>query len=1086
MTPYSNEFLALCRDGAKQIADIISYDVQSLHGAKFNYNPTLWRDVATLEGKRVGDESGQWKFTYNKRVGWYYRTADDPTPHTFGFNQWDENSSLGFYDIVGNNVDRFPSTSRIRSASRVPVLPNTTYCVSMQQDYSLEPDQPEYSISDNAHYLMRQTAGGATVGNHSVIDKLVGGTMVWNQQLKIGTFTTESGVTASYTEGMLQITSNTANNGVVFSNTNIIRSHKYFITISAQALSNLDVKVNIGGGILSRFNLTSSITTNSSILSANVNNTPVLLYPTSVGSFTTYKLCIIDLTQMFDATIADYIYSLERAHAGDGVAFVKSFIENADKSYHAGKLVSVKTSAHVTKDANAVTLGTYPVDNIDLRGKLKLDANNKLYYDGDEYASDGTVTRKYGIVNLGTLTWLYRSAQGVFSLGAGRGFSKTRGNVICAIYPQYTGGIANMPDMTVATFSSFNANDIVIKNSNYTNAAAFKAAMSGVYLVYELATPTTETATPITNPQQIDPNGTESFVDARSVPMPVQTYARYEAALNGVVLGVFELSTGSDGTYPTTGKRITPITTTARYNTFKTSPTTGYVVFSLNDAYGTTYNDDICINISSSRDGEYAPYVNDTFRSDLDTFGISRADSVPLAEGDSVTVTVITDRDIMMTTNPMSVNRTCRNTSKLSFGTAICAELNMTLMNYTGRFNNIDFIGKEMYASVAVTSAPRSQKLFWYVPLGVFIADKQTFNNNGTVTIHALDRLVKFDRPAIQYTSGETVETVLTAILNIGLVPLATDTIQNIRNAPNSQVQIGSFNQNGYTLRQQMCAMLELLGLSAYCDADGALSVQNMRPKSFTINSSDRFITAQSKHDRNAVSYTGVKIRDINGTEYLAGTDEYPYEIVNNNVIMGDYQGIAGFLWAVYVGQISIYPTDEACVPMPMLFPLDRVNIVYPDRTDQVLLTDVTYVLNGRTTIRSETESVQVNLADKFNPFTAEQASYLQAMENKIAALQDKDELVFLPQSNWSFNNSISWTGTSGTKTTKVMFISGAHVPFTEITLISGSQIKYGATVVYTGGAWQNTSYKVFDVFKDAYVTKEFSNWLSTNATRIS
>lgn len=48
----------------------------------------------------------------------------------------------------------------------------------------------------------------------------------------------------------------------------------------------------------------------------------------------------------------------------------------------------------------------YPLDStLALRGIPKLDSNNKLYFDGDTYDADGTVTRKYDVVDLGTLTW---------------------------------------------------------------------------------------------------------------------------------------------------------------------------------------------------------------------------------------------------------------------------------------------------------------------------------------------------------------------------------------------------------------------------------------------------------------------------------------------------------------------------------------------------------------------------------------------------------------------------------------------------------------------------------------------------------
>ena len=41
---------------------------------------------------------------------------------------------------------------------------------------------------------------------------------------------------------------------------------------------------------------------------------------------------------------------------------------------------------------------TYALDSdLELRGIAKLDSNNKLYYDGDTYEADGTVTRYYGI-----------------------------------------------------------------------------------------------------------------------------------------------------------------------------------------------------------------------------------------------------------------------------------------------------------------------------------------------------------------------------------------------------------------------------------------------------------------------------------------------------------------------------------------------------------------------------------------------------------------------------------------------------------------------------------------------------------------
>lgn len=176
---------------------------------------------------------------------------------------------------------------------------------------------------------------------------------------------------------------------------------------------------------------------------------------------------------------------------------------------------------------------TYTFDSdVTLRGLPKLDSNNNLYYDGDVYESNGTVTRRYGIVDLGTLTWLYNSTYKVFycsdDLGEAR---KTGVTTICSKYL----AVANTTDISmvqngtccVYSNSDVNIHRLYVKDEMYTTASAFKTAMSEVYLVYELATSTTESADTYINPQIVDADGTEEFVDymqsqsTRDVAVPV-------------------------------------------------------------------------------------------------------------------------------------------------------------------------------------------------------------------------------------------------------------------------------------------------------------------------------------------------------------------------------------------------------------------------------------------------------------------------------------------------------------------------------------------------------------------------------------
>ena len=78
---------------------------------------------------------------------------------------------------------------------------------------------------------------------------------------------------------------------------------------------------------------------------------------------------------------------------------------------------------------------------------------------------------------------------------------------------------------------SFRATKIWLCDSNYATAASLKTALNGVYLVYELATPTTESADPYQETQICSDWGSEEFVDSRTVPMPVGSESFYQLNL---------------------------------------------------------------------------------------------------------------------------------------------------------------------------------------------------------------------------------------------------------------------------------------------------------------------------------------------------------------------------------------------------------------------------------------------------------------------------------------------------------------------------------------------------------------------------
>lgn len=108
-------------------------------------------------------------------------------------------------------------------------------------------------------------------------------------------------------------------------------------------------------------------------------------------------------------------------------------------------------------------------------------------------------------VDFGTLSWYYDASLGGFYSDILVGAKKLF-HGICAKYP-FVGDYRNVTDKTCGyVYESC----VLVKDSSYTDAATFKAAMQGVILYYELAEPiVTEIEEPISTDYRVADFGTE-------------------------------------------------------------------------------------------------------------------------------------------------------------------------------------------------------------------------------------------------------------------------------------------------------------------------------------------------------------------------------------------------------------------------------------------------------------------------------------------------------------------------------------------------------------------------------------------------
>lgn len=163
----------------------------------------------------------------------------------------------------------------------------------------------------------------------------------------------------------------------------------------------------------------------------------------------------------------------------------------------------------------------YTLNGGDLYGLFKLDANNKLYADGNTYKASGEVGLRYGIVDLSTLSWsqtaLTPDIPDAYVTGGLQGLAKYPAN-------NSTPLVAICSDYMIMSVNSIYTNNKSIAMNNggnlYVRNDGAGVSPTG-YLVYELATPTTSTADPFTNPQVCENGGSEEYTDTRAYAVPV-------------------------------------------------------------------------------------------------------------------------------------------------------------------------------------------------------------------------------------------------------------------------------------------------------------------------------------------------------------------------------------------------------------------------------------------------------------------------------------------------------------------------------------------------------------------------------------
>ena len=192
-------------------------------------------------------------------------------------------------------------------------------------------------------------------------------------------------------------------------------------------------------------------------------------------------------------------------------------------------------------DFEPYTVHSYPLDSdLVLRGVLKLDAQNNLYYDGDTYESDGTVTRRKAVRSFGSesgwVLWSGKLHSFTLSYAGIPESDRPMNNMFKSSDTTIYGSWAKLSSAEIDTKDGVyvnNTSTLIVTVMSASTVEEFKAYLATYPLILGYSVnPTTESADPYSEYQIVSADGTEEYVDDRTIPIPVGHDTYYQQAVD--------------------------------------------------------------------------------------------------------------------------------------------------------------------------------------------------------------------------------------------------------------------------------------------------------------------------------------------------------------------------------------------------------------------------------------------------------------------------------------------------------------------------------------------------------------------------
>ena len=240
--------------------------------------------------------------------------------------------------------------------------------------------------------------------------------------------------------------------------------------------------------------------------------------------------------------------------------FIRFYIQQT--TYNSDICINLSHSGYRNGDYEAYSEHVYPLENTELKGILNVDESGNVYADGDTYAPDGTITKRYYEVSSADCTF------STYQLSSARWYL-----ILPEAAPDIVPAAANevgniraskyftpikMNDSNGSSYGICHTDTTAVKTRRFiftidssavtTQAEAETWVANHPFSILYERVESTDTGTAYAATMICDDFGTETFVDERTIPMPVGHETFYQAN-NADKLDHLPFPADADGDY---------------------------------------------------------------------------------------------------------------------------------------------------------------------------------------------------------------------------------------------------------------------------------------------------------------------------------------------------------------------------------------------------------------------------------------------------------------------------------------------------------------------------------------------------------